>query len=87
MGFSSQEYWNGLPCPSPGDLLDPGIESRSPTLQADFFLQIELPWKPLLILKFPCSLPHFLLPPDRAPVFHLSGKKAGLTYIFLSPLS
>ena len=35
MGFSRQEYWNGLPFPSPGDLPDPGIEPRSPTLQAD----------------------------------------------------
>ena len=26
MGFSKQEYWNGLPCPPPGNLLDPGIE-------------------------------------------------------------
>ena len=33
--FSSQEYWSGLPFPSPGDLPDPGIEPRSPTLQAD----------------------------------------------------
>ena len=32
MGFSRQEYWNGLPFPSPGDLPDPGIEPRSPTL-------------------------------------------------------
>ena len=32
MGFSRQEYWSGLPFPSPGDLPDPGIESRSPTL-------------------------------------------------------
>ena len=30
MGFSRQEYWSGLPFPSPGDLLDPGMESRSP---------------------------------------------------------
>ena len=30
MGFSRQEYWNGLPFPSPGDLPDPGIEPRSP---------------------------------------------------------
>ena len=29
MGFSRQEYWNGLPCPPPGDLPDPGIESTS----------------------------------------------------------
>ena len=35
MGFSRQEYWNGLPFPSPGDLPDPGIEPRSPALQAD----------------------------------------------------
>ena len=35
MGYSRQEYWSGLPIPSPGDLPDPGIESRSPTLQAD----------------------------------------------------
>jgi len=35
MGFFWQEYWSGLPFPSPGDLPDPGIEPRSPTLQAD----------------------------------------------------
>ena len=35
MGFSRQEYWSGLPFPSPGDLPHPGIEPRSPTLQAD----------------------------------------------------
>ena len=34
MGFSRQEYWSGLPFPSPGDLPDPGIEPRYP-LQAD----------------------------------------------------
>ena len=34
-GFSRQEYWSGLPCPPPGDLLNPGITPRSPTLQAD----------------------------------------------------
>ena len=38
MGFSRQEYWSGLPFPSPGDLLDPGIEPGSPTLQADSLL-------------------------------------------------
>ena len=35
MGFSRQEYWNGLPCPSAGDLPDLGIEPGSPALQAD----------------------------------------------------
>ena len=35
MGFSQQEYWSGLPFPSPEDLADPGIEPMSPALQAD----------------------------------------------------
>ena len=35
MGFSRQEYQNGLPFHSPGDFPDPGIKPRSPTLQAD----------------------------------------------------
>ena len=33
-GFSRQEYWNGLPCPPPGDLPHPGIKPRSPALRA-----------------------------------------------------
>ena len=35
MGFPRQEYWSGLPFPSPGDLPDLGIEPRSPALQGD----------------------------------------------------
>ena len=38
MGFSRQDYWNGLPCPPPGDLTDQGIQAASPesaALQAD----------------------------------------------------
>ena len=35
MGFSRQEYWSGLPFPSPGDLPNPGIEPGSPAWQAD----------------------------------------------------
>ena len=46
MGFSRQEYWSGLPFPSPGDLPNPGIEPRSPALQADA-LTSEPPGKPL----------------------------------------
>ena len=38
MGFSRQEYWSGLPFPSPGDLPDPGVEPKSPALQADSLL-------------------------------------------------
>ena len=45
MGIIQEEHWSGLPFPSPGDLPDPGIEPRSPTLQADAFLS-EPPGKP-----------------------------------------
>ena len=38
MEFSRQEYWSGLPFPSPLDLLDPGIRPWSPTSQADSFI-------------------------------------------------
>ena len=38
MGFSRQEYWNGLPFPSPGNLPDPGIKPGSPALHADSLL-------------------------------------------------
>ena len=41
MGFSKQEYWRGLPFPSPGDLPDPGIEPGSLALQAN-----SLPFEP-----------------------------------------
>ena len=50
MGFSRQEYWSGLPFPSPGDLPNPGIEPRSPALQADA-LSSEPPGKPPMYLK------------------------------------
>ena len=42
MGFSKQEYWSGLPFPSPGDLPDPGIKHRTPAMQADS-IPTELP--------------------------------------------
>ena len=53
MGFSRQEYWSGLPFPSPGALPDPGIEPRSPGLQADS-LPTELQGEPYLTLN--CQL-------------------------------
>ena len=49
MEFSKQEYWSGLPFPSPGDLLDPRIKPRSPELQADS-LPSELPRKYFICL-------------------------------------
>ena len=48
MGFSRQEYWNGLPCPSPGYLPGPRIEPGSPTSQADS-LSPELLRKPYIV--------------------------------------
>ena len=46
-GFSRQEYWSGLPFPSSGELHNPGIEPRSPALQADSLLA-DLPGDPLV---------------------------------------
>ena len=46
MGFSRQEYWSGLPFPSPEDLPDPGIKPGPPALQADS-LPFELQGRPI----------------------------------------
>ena len=51
MEFSRQEYWNGLPFLSPGDLPDPGMEPGSPALQADS-LQTELETKGTLNVQY-----------------------------------
>ena len=50
MEFSRQEYWSGLPFPSPGDLPDPGIKPRSPALQTDS-LPSKPPRKPQKVIK------------------------------------
>ena len=50
--FSRQEHWSGLPFPSPGDLPDPGIEPRSPALQADT-LPSEPPGNPTTYNRVP----------------------------------
>ena len=55
MEFSRQEYWSELPFPSPGDLPNPGIEPRSPALQADalpseiILLATSLTWANILL--------------------------------------
>ena len=51
MKFSRQEYWSGLPFPSPGYLLNPGIEPWSPLLQADFYPLSHLGRKIILSCK------------------------------------
>ena len=55
MEFSKQEYWSGLPFPSPGDLPNLGIEPGSPALQADTLLSeppVLIPILLLLLLLF-----------------------------------
>ena len=49
MGFSRQDYWSGLPFPSPGDLPDPGNDPESPALAGRFFTT-ELQGSPGLLL-------------------------------------
>ena len=63
MGFSRQEYWMGLPFPSPGDNADPGIKPTSPALAGGFFAT-EPPGKPSrqwFHINTPLSCVHFLL--------------------------
>ena len=72
MGLSRQECWGRLPCPPPGDLLNPGIKPRSPTLQADSLLS-EPPGKPFPLAVL-CLLPHHLCPQYR---YYEEGKGRG----------
>ena len=58
MEFSRQEYWSGLPFPSPGSLPDPGIEPTSPELAGEFFVT-EQPGKPKINSKTPKMVRHF----------------------------
>jgi len=59
MRFSRQEYWSGLPFPSPEDLPDPGIKPGSPALQKDSLL-FELQRRPVgletIIISHPCEI-------------------------------
>ena len=53
MGFSRQEFWGGLPCPPPGDLPDPGMETASPVAPAltGRLFSTESPGKPTFIYR------------------------------------
>ena len=55
MEFPRQEYWSGLPCPSPGDLPDPAIKPMSPALASEFFTA-EPPGRSLA--KLMCTINH-----------------------------
>ena len=96
-GFYRQEYWNVLPCTLPGDLPDPGIEPRSPTLQADS-LPSEPPRKPkntgvgslsLLQGNFPIQESNQGLPHCRWILYQVSylgspehGHRKGLIFLY-----
>ena len=54
--FSRQEYWSGLPFPSPGDFPDPGMEPWSPALRADSLPSV-LQGKPSIIIKLNLTFP------------------------------
>ena len=59
-GISRQEYWSGLPFPSPGDLPDPGIELESPALAGRFFTTEPRGMPILYIILCICQSPTFL---------------------------
>ena len=66
MEFSRQEYWSGLPFPSPGDFPNPGIEPQSPALQADALLS-KPPGKPSVqFSSFTQSCPTLCNPMNRS---------------------
>ena len=91
MGFSRQEYWSGLPFPSPGDLPDPGIEPRSPALQADaltseprgkpFHSFMKAPYNYCISIYFSFYFCWYLLYVFR--YLHVSRIHASKCYIFL----
>ena len=77
MGFSRQEYWRGLPFPSPGELPDPGIEPRSPALQAD-----SLPSEFLSIFPIKCWRGHPKLLGVRGEVLEGTHCRVSSTSVF-----
>ena len=76
MGFSRQEYWSGLLCPSPGDLPDPGIEPSSLAFQADS-LPSELPGKPKKP-ECPVLIYHIQMKGQRSLLYFWNSSLSGL---------
>ena len=78
MGFPRQEYWSGLPFPSPGDLPDPGMEHSSPALQVGSLPlnHQESPEKTCLMLKIQTGTKYAI------PLFYILSKEIwGLTRV------
>ena len=76
--FSRQEYWSGLPFPSPGDLPDPGIKPGFSALQA-YSLQSEPPGKPILF-QSPASISYYVIALGRYDFVVI--RKGGKTCVF-----
>ena len=85
MGFSRQEYWSGLPFPSPGDLPDPGIAPGSPALEADA-LTSEPSGKPMSIYTMSYLYIHLLVDTEVAYVSWLTvySVAMGDAFVFLN---
>ena len=77
IGFFREEYWSGLPFPSPGDLPDPGLKPRSPTLQANALTSAP-PGKPLILKRERVVNNHF---------YHMVHKKEEDAYHCIEILS
>ena len=101
MGFSRQEYWNGLPFSSPGDLLDPGIELESSAWQMNSFLLSHLgspgfcypglfslpqsPWVHSLLKAFAHSVPSLGCSSSRS-LQHCHHSQKGTTVSKVAPI-
>ena len=72
MGFSRQEYWSGLPFPSPGDLPNPGIEPRSPALEADALTSEQLVKNPPAMQETPVQFLDWEDPLEKGKATHSS---------------
>ena len=81
MGFPRQEYQGGLPCPSPGDLLDPGIETASPALAGAFFT-IDPLVKPGIHLNFCLKIELNNLSLHLSRVFYFPCEVISLLFLF-----
>ena len=71
VGFSRQEYWNGLPFPSSENLPVSGIKPRSSALQADCYHLSHQPFRIMLSLLFLCSLNGTARPDDSASAYNI----------------
>ena len=83
VGFPREEYWNGLPFPFPGDLLDPGIKTAFPAL-AGIFFTTEPPGKPVCMYMFVQI--YILYIPKICDLFRRNDYKDGMLSLYVNSL-